>query len=226
MFLTNNSSKSVSAYVEKLHSLGIPSKADDFFTSAQATISYLKGKRYRLLYVLGTKSFLHQLRDAGLNVTTCIKEGIDCLVMGFDTELHFQKLEDACILLGKGIDYVATNPDLVCPTAYGYVPDCGSVTQMLQNATGRRPVVIGKPQPEMVYSALKLTGFTKGDAVMIGDRLYTDIASGNNAGIDTILVLSGESTRADIDRTGIEPTYIFDNIQTVYEYLAETTISY
>ena len=78
--------------------------------------------------------------------------------MGFDTELTFQKLEDACILLGRGVDYIATNPDWVCPTWYGSVPDCGSVCGMLLRATGRQPQVIGKPQPAMALLALELAG--------------------------------------------------------------------
>lgn len=104
-----------------------------------------------------------------------------------DTELSFQKLEDACILLGKGVDYVATNPDWVCPTWYGFVPDCGSVSEVLYNAIKRRPLFIGKPQSAMVELALEKTGFKKEEAIVIGDRLYTDIACGVNAGIAALL---------------------------------------
>ena len=132
--------------------------------------------------------------------------------MGFDTELTFQKLEDACILLNRGVDYIAANPDWVCPTWYGSVPDCGSVCEMLFRATGRRPRFIGKPEPEMIYLALERTGFAARQAVMVGDRLYTDIASGVNAGIDTVFVLSGEGTRGDLASGGVEPTWIFDDI--------------
>ena len=103
--------------------------------------------------------------------------------MGFDTELTFQKLEDACILLNKGVDYIATNPDWVCPTWYGFVPDCGSVSQMLYNATKRNPIFIGKPQPEMINLAIEKSGFKKEEAIIFGDRLYTDIASGVNANV-------------------------------------------
>ena len=132
--------------------------------------------------------------------------------MGFDTELTFQKLEDACILLGRGVDYLATNPDWVCPTWYGSVPDCGSVCEMLFRATGRRPQVIGKPQPAMARLAMEWVGATPEETVMVGDRLYTDIASGEAAGIDTVFVLSGEGTRADLEESPVHPTWVLDGI--------------
>ena len=169
MFVTNNSSKSVDKYIEKLASLGIEATADDFLTSTNATIAHLKKKDYKKIYAFGTQSFRTQLEDANLPVTTSLEDDIDCLCMGFDTELTFQKLEDACILLGRGVDYVATNPDWVCPTWYGYVPDCGSVSSMLYNATKRKPLFIGKPQPAMVELALEKTGFKREEAIVIGD---------------------------------------------------------
>ncbi len=217
MFVTNNSSKSVDKYVEKLASLGIKSDELDFFTSTDATIEYLKDKHYKKIYAFGTSSFVAQLNGAGYNITTELSDDIDCLCMGFDTELTFKKLEDACILLNRGVDYIATNPDWVCPTWYGSVPDCGSIAQILHTATGRMPRFIGKPQPEMLLLATQKAGFDKKDAVMIGDRLYTDIKSGINAGIDTIFVLSGEGTLEDLKKSEEKPTYVFDNIQKVYE---------
>ena len=129
-------------------------------------------------------------------------------MMGFDTELTFQKLEDACKILNNDVEYVATNPDWVCPTEYGYVPDCGSVSEMIYNATKKRPKFIGKPQPDMINYAVEKSGFSKEEASIIGDRLYTDIASGINAGISTIFVLSGEGTLRDIDEMNIKPDFI------------------
>jgi HAD superfamily hydrolase (TIGR01450 family) len=139
--------------------------------------------------------------------------------MGFDTELEFKKLEDACILLNRGVDYIATNPDLVCPTYYGFVPDCGSVAKMLENATGRVPVFIGKPQPQMVYLAMKKTGFKKEEKIIIGDRLYTDIKCGINAGISSALVLSGETTRDMLEKSDDKPAFVFENIKKLHESL-------
>ena len=217
MFLTNNSSKSVSTYVEKLKGLGIEAEESDFLTSVNATITHLKSKSYQKIYAFGTTSFKSQLADAGLAVTERLEEGIDCLCMGFDTELTFQKLEDACVLLGKEVDYIATNPDWVCPTSYGYVPDCGSVSEMLFRATGRRPHFIGKPAPDMALAAMQQAGFDAHETVLIGDRLYTDIACGINAGIDTIFVLSGEGTEEDLQTSDVTPTYVCKSILSVYE---------
>lgn len=213
LFLTNNSSRSVDAYVEKLQALGIEATSEDFLTSVNALIAYLKQRKpYQLCYAFGTESFRAQLRAAGIPVTDKLEDGIDCLLIAFDTELNFRKLEDACILLNRGVDFIATNPDWVCPTWYGSVPDCGSVCEMLYRATGRRPLVIGKPQPEMAFLAMKATGFTPEQTMMIGDRLYTDIASGVNAGIDTAFVLSGEGTREDLKTSEVSPTWVFEDI--------------
>ena len=217
LFVTNNSSKGVDAYVEKLKRLGISATADDFLTSTDATILYLntnyKGKKF---YSMGTKSFTEQLMKAGVNVTTELEDDIFGLVISNDTELTFKKLDDACILLGRGVEYIATNPDWVCPTWYGYVPDCGSFAEMLKRATGREPTFIGKPKPEMLLLAMEKYGYSKDESVMIGDRVYTDIASGYNAGIDTIFVLSGEGTVKDAEASDTKPTYIIENIREVY----------
>ncbi len=221
IFLTNNSSKSVDKYVEKLDSLGIKASTEDFLTSTNATVLYLKKKKYNKIYALGTNSFKEQLRDAGLPVTDVLEDGIDCLCMGFDTELTFKKLEDACILLRENIDYIATNPDWVCPTWYGYVPDCGSVSQMIFNATGKNPKFIGKPEPDMALLAMEKTGFSKNETAIMGDRLYTDIACGVNAGISTIFVLSGEGTLEDVEKNEAKPKYIFENIKKLYEEIVK-----
>jgi len=218
MYFTNNSSKSASQYLEKLRKMGVSANAAQLITSTGATIAYLakhhKGKR---AYALGTAAFVDELRGAGVNVTTHLEDGIELLVMGFDTELSFQKLEDACILLGRGAEYIATNPDLVCPTEFGSVPDCGSVAVMLKNATGREPVFIGKPCPLMVEMALERAGIPKEQVLLVGDRLYTDIACGGAAGVETALVLSGESTRDDVKTSPHRPTYIFENLDGIME---------
>ncbi len=221
MFLTNNSSKSLDKYVEKLNGMGIDVNREDFLSSVQATVKFLK-ENYgdKKIYALGTESFKKELVESGLNITDKVEEGIKCLIMGFDTELTFKKLEDACIILGdESVDYIATNPDLVCPTEFGSVPDCGSVSIMLKNATGRYPRFIGKPQPEMINLAVEKSGFTKEETAIMGDRLYTDIASGINAGVSTIFVLSGEGTMKDVEEGEWKPEFIYENIREVYNDL-------
>jgi len=222
LFLTNNSSKGVKSYVEKMDRLGIKATEDDFLTSVDALIVYLNlnygdcagGKK---IYIMGTSSFKDQMADAGFNITDRLEDDIAMLIIGFDRELTFGKLEDACILLGRGVEYLATNPDWVCPTSYGFVPDCGSFAWMLEKATGRRPKFIGKPEPDMALLALKKFGCRVEDAMLIGDRLYTDIACGNNAGVDTAFVLSGEGTLADLETSETKPTYVFDNIEKILQ---------
>ena len=195
LYLTNNSSRGVSAYVEKLARSPRPGSA---------------GCR---------RPPVVQIAEAGLPVTDRLEEGIDCLCCGFDTELTFQKLEDACILLNRGVDFAATNPDWVCPTWYGSVPDCGSVCRMLTTATGRTPRFLGKPRPDMVYLSMARTGFAPAQTVLLGDRLYTDIACGVNAGIDTVFVLSGEGTEADIEKFGVHPTWVRRDIAELLQEL-------
>lgn len=221
IFLTNNSSKGVEEYIKKLSGMGIETTSEDFLTSTDATVSYLKEKAYKKVYALGTKSFVGQLKSEGLYITTELEDDIDCLCISNDTELTFKKLEDACILLGGDIDYIATNPDWVCPTSFGYVPDCGSFAEMLYRATKRRPKFIGKPEPDMARFAMQRTGFSHDETVLVGDRLYTDIACGVNAGISTVFVLSGEGTLKDLEESNVRPEFVFDNIKKLYEELTD-----
>ena len=212
LFMTNNSSKSVADYIKKLGKLGIEAEREDFITSSQATAYYLK-KRHegQILYVCGTESLKTELRSEGFAVTENAEEA-QCIVMGFDTELTFKKLEDVSrLLLTREIPYIATNPDLVCPTEFGSVPDCGSVCQMIFNATGKRPVVIGKPSPLMPELAMDRLGFGKEETCVIGDRIYTDIKSGLNAGITGILVLSGETTRQILEESPDKPHLVLED---------------
>ena len=220
LFLTNNSSKGVEGYIEKLNGMGIATGREDYLTSVDAAIDLLR-RRYpgRRCYVQGTRSFYDQLAAAGIPVTCDREDGAEILLSGFDRELTFQKLEDACILLNRGVTWLATNPDWVCPTWYGSVPDCGSVCEMLHRATGREPEFIGKPQPEMALLAMEQTGFSPRETCLIGDRVYTDIACGVNAGIDTIFVLSGEGVMDDIEKYGVQPTYCMQNIREVLNTL-------
>ncbi len=222
LFLTNNSSKSAEKYVEKLKSMGIHARLSDFVTSVQATALYLLNHCPKAkIYVCGTESLKNELRQNGLCIVEEQIEEAECLLCGFDTELTFRKLEDCSRLLclKKDLLFLATNPDWVCPTSYGYVPDCGSVCEMLFRATGRKPLFIGKPRPYMVELALEKTGCAKEEALLVGDRLYTDIACAVNAGIDSAFVLSGEGTMEDITKMNIHPTYIYKDIGALAEDL-------
>lgn len=224
MFMTNNSSKSVNDYIKKLKGMGIDAKYDDFLTSSQATAYYLKkhheGKR---LYVCGTESLKDELRSEGFEITN-ILEDVDVIVMGFDTELTFQKLHDVSKLLltRKDIPYIATNPDYVCPTEFGSVPDCGSVCDMLYNVSKRRPFVIGKPEAIMPMLAMEKRKRAPSETAVVGDRIYTDIKSGINAGALTILVMSGETTREILEESSDKPDIVLESAEEILNALKYT----
>ena len=213
LFMTNNSSKSVEDYVKKLEQLGISATREEFMTSSQATAFYLhKHHEGKKLYVCGTESLKQELRMEGFTVTTELSE-VECIVMGFDTELTFRKLHDVSFLLLTRPErpYIATNPDDVCPTEFGSVPDCGSVCDMIFNATGKRPVVIGKPAPLMPQLAMEKLGMTKEETCVVGDRIYTDVKSGLNAGVTGILVLSGETTLEILRQSQDQPHLVLEH---------------
>ena len=221
LFMTNNSSKSVNAYIQKLGKLGIEATREDFITSSQATAYYLKKYHSgQKLYVCGTRSLVEELEGEGFTVTTDINE-VDCIVMGYDTELTYQKLWDVSYLLltRKDIPYIATNPDLVCPTEFGSVPDCGSFCIGIKNATGRDPIVIGKPTPLMPQLAMDKWGVAPENTAVIGDRIYTDIKSGLNAGALSILVMSGETTKAILDASEDKPHIVLDDAGELMKYM-------
>lgn len=155
-------------------------------------------------------------------MTTRVEEDVDILLSGFDRELTFQKLEDSCILLNRGVTWLATNPDWVCPTWYGAGAGLRQRVPDADQRHRREPIFIGKPQPAMAELAMRRTGFGREETVLIGDRVYTDIACAVNAGIDSILVLSGEGTREDTEKFGVRPTWIYDDIAAVYREMEET----
>ena len=222
VFITNNSSKSTEEYIKKINDFAIEADRENFFTSVDATIDLLKEKfPGALVYCQGTKAMIKQLKCAGILVTEKVEDGISLVLTGYDTELTSEKLRNTCEVLLRDVEYYATNPDLVCPVSFGYVPDCGSVSIMLHNATGKKPIYIGKPQSTMIDSVMKKFSVSRDDTIIIGDRLYTDIASGVNAGVDTICVLSGESTLDDIQKGDVKPTFIFDNVKVLFEKLKE-----
>ena len=224
VFITNNSSKSVEDYVQKVQAMGIEAEYENFYTSSQATAMYLK-ENYpnQVVYCMGTKSLIKELREAGIEVVTEVDDRASVVLLGFDTENTSEKIRNTCIMLGRDVAYLATNPDLFCPVSFGYIPDCGSMSIMLKNATGKEPFFIGKPEPIMVNCVLKQLNCKRENAVIVGDRLYTDIKTGENAKVDTICVLSGEASMEDILQGEVKPTYIFKSVKEIYEGLTEET---
>lgn len=220
-FLTNNSSRGVDAGLEKMHRLGIPARREEFLTAVEATIHYLRMNRSPsdVYYAVGTDSFCRQIAAAGFALRAEPSADVTAVLVGFDTSLTYQKVEDACRLLSRGADFLATNPDLACPTLFGFIPDCGAICRLLECACGRRPVFIGKPDPTMIRLAWAQTGYGPAETLMVGDRLYTDIACGVNAGADTCLVLTGEATAADAAASPTPPTLVCRDLAALLELL-------
>ncbi len=223
VFITNNSSRSVIDYVRKLHRLGLGDVTEeDFFTSTQAALLLLS-ERFgdSLLYVQGTASFVSELRAGGLNVTEQYTDCAAAILVGFDTEITGAKIETTCrMLTAHDIPYYAANPDWVCPTEFGYIPDCGSMCRGYEMATGKSPIYIGKPEPTMIKVVSERLGVPADEVLVVGDRLYTDIASGQRAGVDTLCVLSGECTLDEVKELAQLPTYTADSIRDLLAVLA------
>ncbi len=220
-FFTNNSSKNPSDYVDKLSKLDIKMSLDRIITSGDVTSSYiLNHKKDPLVYLLGTPSLEKQFVEKGIRLTADKTKDIDFLVLGFDTTLEYKKLWDAHDLILKGIPYIATNPDYVCPLADGKsMPDCGAMISLLKTSTGREPLVIGKPNTLMIDFVQDKTGLSKNDFAMMGDRLYTDIQTAINADITSILVLSGETKRNDLLNAEQTPDYVFNSVRDLLNLL-------
>lgn len=215
VFITNNATRGTADYIRFFRTLGVETASDNYLTAAYATIRYLK-EHYagQVIYALATDSFLRECRQSGLNITTdASDQAITCVLVSYDNALNYDKIKDVCLLLTtRKLDYIATNPDLVCPVDFGYLPDCGAICNMIETATHRRPKFLGKPEPAMVQYALQNTGCIPEEALVVGDRLYTDIACGVRAGVDTALVLSGEATRTDVAASADKPTWIFPSV--------------
>lgn len=215
VFITNNATRSTAEYIRLFRALGVETDGRNYLTAAHATIRYLQD-RYadKTIYALATDSFVKECRQNGLHLTTDARDKtIACVLVSYDNALTYDKIKDVCLLLTtRQVDYIATNPDLVCPVDFGFLPDCGAICHMIETATRRKPKFLGKPEPAMVLYALQAAGCTKEEALVVGDRLYTDIACGRQAGVDTALVLTGEATLTDAAASADQPTYLFPSV--------------
>ena len=219
LFFTNNCSVDAGQYEQKLARMGIPAAREDILTSGEATVRYLVTETpYRRVFAVGTPSFEAELTAGGLEL---VDQEPDVVVLAFDRTLTYAKLEKACTFLRDGAPYLATNPDKVCPTETGYIPDCGSMAALLFESTGRMPKYIGKPNPEMVAMGLRKLGGTTEETVMVGDRLYTDMQMAYDSGITSILVLSGETKDADLRETVRQPDFVFASVKALHAALRE-----
>ena len=221
IFMTNNSSKNKSAYVDKLNRLGIVANESNIASSVNATILYLKEQKPNAkIYLIGTESFKKELQEENFNIVPLDyrQNDIDYVVLGFDTELNYEKLVGACYYVSRGYNYIATNCDLKCPVKdKKFIPDCGAIANMIETATGRLPTFLGKPERTIVDYVSQNTGVSIDKIACVGDRLYTDIAVGINAGTTTVCVLTGEATKEEIITSEFKPDYCYDSIRELYQ---------
>lgn len=219
VFLTNNSSKNREAYQAKLSGLGLEVDQNRIFTSGEATAIYLKNqKKNAKLFVLGTHYLEEELISHGFELIRDRSEIPDFVVLGFDTTLTYEKLWIACDHVREGVPYLATHPDFNCPLDGGkYMPDTGAMIKFIEASTGKLPEVIGKPSHHIVESILDKYQLNKDEVAMVGDRIYTDIQLGVNAGITSVLVYSGETTIADYESSEVKSDYQFASVKEIIE---------
>ena len=217
-FLTNNSSKSASVYAKKLERMGVDARYRDVISSAHAAAHYcMKTFPGKKCYLLGNPMLREELLAMGMNLT---EEDADYVLVAFDTTLDYQKMCVVCDYIREGKPYIATHPDFNCPTETGFIPDMGAIMAFIEASTGRKAdVILGKPYRGIVDEALSRTGFALGEMAMVGDRLYTDVATGVNHGMLGILVLSGEATMEDVKTSEVKPDLIFGRLADMIEYL-------
>lgn len=218
-FLTNNTSRGKQDYVRMLTSLGVRQEDARIYTAGDATISYLKlnypGHR---VFLVGTESLRSSFEEKGIQL---VHDNPEVLVLGYDTELTYQKLVNFCFYLRCGLPYVATHPDLNCPSQIGPLPDIGSFMALIEVSTGKLPdVVLGKPNAGIVQQLARKWGVDVSEILMVGDRLYTDIALGKTAGVQTALVLSGETKRSDLPDSQFEPDFVFENLAGLLQHFS------
>ncbi len=218
LFLTNNSSKDSRQYAEKITRLGLPIHREKILTSGEATAMHIEQlKPGARVYIVGTAALENEFMERGFVLT---HETPDFAVLGFDTTLTYDKMWMLCDLVRAGVPYIATHPDYNCPTETGFMPDIGAMIAFVKAATGREPdLIVGKPNKLFVEKAAERAKVPVLAMCMIGDRMYTDIALGSTAGIPTVLVLSGETHQDDVPMSPYQPSFTFQNLGEVADYL-------
>ena len=209
-FLTNNSSKSAGDYIQKLAGMGVHITPQQMLTSGDATLYYLDKNNFsKDILLIGTESLNAQFAAAGYNTTA---QNPQAVVLGFDTTLDYQKLCELCNAVRSGLPYLATHPDFNCPVPGGFIPDIGAVIAYVKASCGREPdVVVGKPNGLIAEIAAERAGLPLQKICMVGDRLYTDIALGA-CGVQTALVLTGETAVSDLTPASPRPTFLFESL--------------
>lgn len=218
IFFTNNSSKSPQVYIEKLKKMNCIIDKSQIMTSGDVTKEYLdtfyKGKK---VYLVGTPALEESFKEDGI---TLVEEGADLAVLGFDTTLTYEKLVKLCNYIREGKPYIATHKDINCPVEGGFIPDVGSFCALISLSTGgAEPRVLGKPNLETVDMIVAKTGWKREEIAFVGDRIYTDVATGVNNGAIGLLVLSGEADMNTVRESEVKPDGIFSDLGEIGDYL-------
>ena len=214
VYLTNNSSKTEEEYRAKLTHIGLFEEGDGVYTSGMATVEYLKAHYpASRVYLLGTERLRAEFSRAGILLD---EEDPDVCVLAYDVELTFEKIRRFDYFLRKGVPFLATHPDDVCPTADGSMPDVGAFLAMFEKSSHRRPdAVIGKPFTAMGEGAARRYNVERNRMCMVGDRMHTDIRFANNNGMKSVLVLSGETTKESMKHFPDKPDLILPDFNAI-----------
>lgn len=209
--VTNNATLTPDQYVTKLGSMGIEIQPDEVFTSALATALHLQeqGQQNKSAYVIGQDGLVAALQQIGMRLTD---EQPDWVIVGLDRGLTYEKLATAALALERGSGFIGSNPDTSFPTERGLEPGAGALLAAIEATTGRQPLIIGKPRPLMLELAMHQLGGTTHDTAMLGDRLDTDVAAAQAAGMASILVLTGVSKRSDLTDSPYHPSLVVENL--------------
>jgi 4-nitrophenyl phosphatase/NagD protein len=209
-FLSNNSSRSVEQYVEKLLGMSIHATSEDVLLSTHDLLAWLDSNGVTQSYLVGTRGMRDMLEDAGVSTDSTKPQYV---VLGYDTEITYEKLSTASVHLHNGIPMVASHPDTVCPSPDGGLPDTGAYMELFEATTGVRPDhVCGKPNAGMILHKVEELGLRPEQCAMIGDRLYTDMEMAERAGVHGILVLSGEATKEDLEDAPQNPSLVVGSV--------------
>lgn len=211
---TNNASRTPEQYVDKLARMGVQVTRDEILTSAQATALYLRAQTPNgaRVYTIGEDGLLNALREQGFELCDLYDVSAQFVVCGMDRGVTWDKLATATLNINAGATFIGTNPDRTLPTERGLTHGNGAILACLQTATGRAPTIVGKPEPLMYQQAMARLNADPATTVAIGDRLDTDILGAVRAGIKSILVLSGVSTRDQLNNPACRPTWVMDGI--------------
>tara|TARA_B100000029_G_scaffold226350_1_gene224141 strand:+ start:77 stop:853 length:777 start_codon:yes stop_codon:yes gene_type:complete len=213
-FLSNNSSKSVTEYLGKLHGLGIPAEANDVLLSTHDLISWLDTKGVTETYLVGTEGMQSMLEEVGVSTRSAEPQYV---VLGYDTEIDYEKLATASIHLHNRIPLVASHPDMVCPSPEGGLPDVGAYLALFKATTGVEPShICGKPNAGMILHKIEELGLQPSQCAMVGDRLYTDIEMAARADVVGVLVLSGEATLDDLEAAPQTPSVVVNSVADLF----------